>query len=200
MLYNVFSGHGADLYGVEPVSYYVKNVLLNWNVCVPLALFALPSVLLAYFFHSGPPAGWRPKAHYRLLPALLIYAAAALWLLVFFSTAHKEERFLFPIYPLIALLAALCVGAWVRSWPGSYALANLLLVAFVVLSVSRGYALHRNFSASTETFRHFHDHFYVNQKSLDLSRFQVGTVRLLPCSCCTTFPIVRKFLTLKMRP
>lgn len=32
ILYNVFTSHGPDLYGVEPVSYYFINAFLNFNI------------------------------------------------------------------------------------------------------------------------------------------------------------------------
>ena len=43
--YNVLGqggdGHGSDLYGVEPFSYYVKNLVLNFNVVVVLFVLSL---------------------------------------------------------------------------------------------------------------------------------------------------------------
>lgn len=52
VLYNVFSEHGPDLYGVEPVSFYVKNLLLNWNVAIVLAILSLPLSLHVYVRNS----------------------------------------------------------------------------------------------------------------------------------------------------
>lgn len=49
--YNVLDageGRGDELYGVEPASYYVKNLFLNTSVAFPLAL-VLP--LLALFLY-----------------------------------------------------------------------------------------------------------------------------------------------------
>jgi hypothetical protein len=37
--------------------------------------------------------------------------ALYLWFAVFFLQSHKEERFLYPVYPLIALMAACAVDA-----------------------------------------------------------------------------------------
>uniref|UniRef100_A0A1I7SWF4 Mannosyltransferase n=1 Tax=Bursaphelenchus xylophilus TaxID=6326 RepID=A0A1I7SWF4_BURXY len=50
MLYNVFSGHGPDLYGTEPVSFYLKNLFLNWNVGLVPILLSLPAALFVYVF------------------------------------------------------------------------------------------------------------------------------------------------------
>jgi hypothetical protein len=33
---------------VAPISYYLKNLLLNWNVATILALIALPLALIVY--------------------------------------------------------------------------------------------------------------------------------------------------------
>ncbi|KAK6052433.1 plasmid Maintenance Protein [Cooperia oncophora] len=50
VLYNVFSEHGPDLYGVEPLSYYLKNLVLNWNIAVLLVPLAIPFSALNYLF------------------------------------------------------------------------------------------------------------------------------------------------------
>lgn len=49
--YNVLDageGRGDELYGVEPVSYYVKNLFLNTSIAFPLAL-ALPLLALPLY-------------------------------------------------------------------------------------------------------------------------------------------------------
>ena len=97
--YNIFSSHGPDLYGTEPLSYYFKNAFLNMTVAFPLSL-VLPVVLLAKSWSKN----MRDIFYYsrKWLPLLALY----LWYFVFFMQPHKEERFLYPIYPLIALAAA----------------------------------------------------------------------------------------------
>lgn len=44
-------------------------------------------------------------------PYWLTLAPMYLWMLIFFSQPHKEERFLFPIYPLICLSGAVALSA-----------------------------------------------------------------------------------------
>lgn len=44
-------------------------------------------------------------------PYWLTLAPMYIWILIFFSQPHKEERFLFPIYPLICLSAAVALSA-----------------------------------------------------------------------------------------
>ena len=46
ILYNVFTSHGANLYGVEPASFYLVNTVLNFNLAVLFAFVALPLCLL----------------------------------------------------------------------------------------------------------------------------------------------------------
>ncbi|MFH4984880.1 hypothetical protein AB6A40_011589 [Gnathostoma spinigerum] len=48
VLYNVLSSHGPDLYGVEPLSYYLKNLILNWNVACVLTPLSVPVAGLAF--------------------------------------------------------------------------------------------------------------------------------------------------------
>ena len=45
------------------------------------------------------------------IPHYLTLIPMYLWILIFFTQAHKEERFLYPIYPLICLSAALTLDA-----------------------------------------------------------------------------------------
>jgi alpha-1,2-mannosyltransferase len=106
---------------------------------------------------------------YRINPLILIFITASLWILIFFAQPHKEERFMFPIFPLIALLAAVTLVAFCFIVPGFRVFNSAIVFVFVILSVSRGYALHRNFSASIETYKAFHDHFVFNAGKLDLS-------------------------------
>ena len=42
ILYNVFTPHGPSLYGTAPLSYYLLNLFLNWNVFAMLTVIALP--------------------------------------------------------------------------------------------------------------------------------------------------------------
>lgn len=108
---------------------------------------------------------------------VLIAAAVFLWLAIFFLQPHKEERFLFPIFPLIALLTAVGLEAITYLHPKMINLSNLVLVIFVLLSISRGYALHRNYSGSMDTYKKFHDNFLINQGKLNFNSVE-GPVTL----------------------
>ncbi|CAM9298328.1 unnamed protein product, partial [Ascophyllum nodosum] len=109
--YNVLDagdGRGDELYGVEPASYYVKNLFLNTSVAFPLAV-ALP--LLALLFY--PMADKVAKSEIR--QKLLMCSPGMLWLVIMFLKAHKEERFLYPIYPSIFLAAACTLDITVQA-------------------------------------------------------------------------------------
>ncbi|KAL9088219.1 MAG: hypothetical protein Q9159_003202 [Coniocarpon cinnabarinum] len=96
-LYNVFSseGRGPELYGTEPWYFYVLNLSLNFNLGFWLALLALPLATV------------NQRAIY--LPNILTYVLLSpfyLWLVAMSLPAHKEERFMYPIYPCLAFNAA----------------------------------------------------------------------------------------------
>ncbi len=99
-------GAGDNLYGVEPWWWYLLNLGANLGVVLPLALL-FPFALLGL---SWPNWSSRAKAE-----ALVFVSPAFLWLGVMTSRPHKEERFLFPIYPLLALCAALTLHGLVAA-------------------------------------------------------------------------------------
>ncbi|KAF8361342.1 algn-9 [Pristionchus pacificus] len=188
VMYNIFSTHGPDLYGTEPLSYYLKNLALNWNIASLLWLAALPlgAVVSALVFpiHKtakrimGMPVS--PSFYRRLFPVALTILSIGLWFTVFFTQAHKEERFLFPVFPLLALLTAITLDALNRlsshfSLPSpSYWLLGL----FILLSTSRAYSLHRNYSGTIDTYKAFADYLSDNHQNFDFS------IRNDPLSVC----------------
>lgn len=103
IVYNVFTSHGPDLYGTEPISYYFINGFLNFNFVFLGALVAPIGLLLAW---AVVPA--KPRNKY-CLPYWYSLAPLYLWFIVMFAQSHKEERFLFPIYPMICLAGAITV-------------------------------------------------------------------------------------------
>jgi hypothetical protein len=111
------SGEGDELYGIEASSYYTRNLFLTMSISWPLAVAAPVFLIRKYLYQrldmsdqikdkdigkidkSRQLAGNRPPIEILFLPAII-------WLCVLFSRPHKEERFLYPIYPMIALMAA----------------------------------------------------------------------------------------------
>lgn len=105
VLYNVIyadENAGPNIFGVEPLSYYIYNLLLNFNIFAPLAYIGLIFVPLARLF--------APKFQDHKLSSLQFLAVLSpigVWSIIFFSQPHKEERFLYPIYSTILLSASL---------------------------------------------------------------------------------------------
>ncbi|KAH7319887.1 Alg9-like mannosyltransferase family-domain-containing protein [Stachybotrys elegans] len=102
VMYNIFSSSGGpDLYGTEPWTFYFKNLALNFNIWFPLALLALPLFVLQKLvapssqgFQSG-------------LRTVVFVSPFYMWLAIFTAQPHKEERFMYPAYPLLMLNASL---------------------------------------------------------------------------------------------
>lgn len=116
--YNVFpeGERGPDLYGTESAYYYLHNLLLNLNVVVPFALASLPALAITYrieYRRLGDRAGPESSSHYTEMAVRL--APMYLWFAIMFVQPHKEERFLYPVYPLIYFNAAVTIYL-ARGW------------------------------------------------------------------------------------
>ncbi|KAH9950929.1 glycosyltransferase family 22 protein [Amylocystis lapponica] len=117
--YNVFpdAQRGPELYGTESVFFYLSNLLLNFNVIVPLALLSLPALAITYrvdrkrLGERSPPPG--ESSRYALLAVRL--APVYVWMQILTAQSHKEERFMFPVYPLICFNAAVTLYL-MRGW------------------------------------------------------------------------------------
>lgn len=139
MLYNVFprEGTGSHLYGIAPASYYAINLFLNLPVAT--LVFAIYPVLLLLHIAAGDAHRSRRRA--------TLGAAAYLALAVFVAQPHKEERFLAPMYPLVALVAAIGIDDATRGMRGngasrvrrgfSLAIVGAYVVGSIVLGASR---------------------------------------------------------------
>ncbi|KAG8880375.1 mannosyltransferase [Tulasnella sp. 332] len=124
--YNVLNSDpsvGPQLYGTEPWYFYILNLILNFNVMVPLALASLPALLVTHQVdhkrlgivptpESNAPAVLSSSPYTLLLVRL---APLYLWLGILSLQPHKEERFMFPIYPLICFNAAVTLYL-MRGW------------------------------------------------------------------------------------
>eukprot|EP00536_Pseudo-nitzschia_multiseries_P001021 jgi/Psemu1/317480/estExt_fgenesh1_pm.C_130003 len=100
LLYNTQAG-GDELYGVEPLSYYVKNLVLNLSYVAPVGLVGILPLVWSLLWSRSTSSIWKD--------GLGLMAPLYLWLAVVMPRPHKEERFLFPIYP------SLCLGASIVS-------------------------------------------------------------------------------------
>jgi alpha-1,2-mannosyltransferase len=117
--YNIFGGseRGPDLYGTSPWNFYLLNLILNFNVLVPLSLLSLPALYITSivdrkrlgFVKAGPDQS-SPFVvlGVRLMPLYV-------WLGILTLQAHKEERFMFPAYPILCFNAAVALYL-IRGW------------------------------------------------------------------------------------
>lgn len=101
VIYNVFSGKGPELYGTEPWQFYFRNLFLNFHVWFLLALVSLPVLLLQRILRGGTST---KQSHIR---GIVFISPFYLWLVNFTLQPHKEERFMYPAYPALALNAAI---------------------------------------------------------------------------------------------
>ena len=89
------------------------------------------------------------------------------WLSVFWSQAHKEERFLFPIYPLIVVAGAISVDTIQKLWYHFFVkvqkkhylehttwISLLFIGLSILLSIMRMVALYKNYHASMDIWMH----------------------------------------------
>ncbi|RMX59413.1 hypothetical protein pdam_00013024 [Pocillopora damicornis] len=149
VLYNVFGKGGPSLYGVEPWSFYFLNGFLNFNIVFPMALLALPACVI-------------PSS---VLPIWLSLMGMYIWILIFFTRPHKEERFLFPIYPFFCLFGAVTLtnsqklfhGLFFSGSRHHYSASSTWFavsasVVFSVLSLSRSSALYYGYHAPMDLF------------------------------------------------
>lgn len=117
--YNIFGGseRGPDLYGTSPWYFYILNLLLNFNILLVLAFVSLPSLAITYFVDRKRLGLTKPGPNesspftilaLRLLPMYL-------WASILTVQPHKEERFMFPTYPLICFNASVTIYL-LRGW------------------------------------------------------------------------------------
>jgi alpha-1,2-mannosyltransferase len=170
-IWNIFTynttGGGDELYGIEPPLYYIKNVGLNFNFAGFLGVVGALPLLMGRMLLSKQYNGDGAK--------ILTLVPMYLWLAVVVPRPHKEERFLFPIYPMMCFGAAIvideildavpCIAEKCRSMKsGSKRTERKLLLGLLVLSpvaiisISRSLALHHNYTAPLALYRHLFNH------------------------------------------
>lgn len=96
--YNVAGGGDSALYGVEDSLYYLRTGFLAFNAALPAALLALPAELFAALVRRRRPR-W---------DLLAVVASFYLWAGFMTAIPHKEERFLYVVYPQARARAGLC--------------------------------------------------------------------------------------------
>ncbi|GMI85351.1 EMS-mutagenized bri1 suppressor 3 [Hibiscus trionum] len=98
LVYNVLGGGESHLYGTEGPLFYLRNGFNNFNFCFILALLFL---------------GILPIARKKYAPDLIIIISPLyIWLSFMSLQPHKEERFLYPIYPLVCVAASAVIESF----------------------------------------------------------------------------------------
>jgi alpha-1,2-mannosyltransferase len=147
--YNLFGGaeRGPDLYGTEPWHFYIFNLIINFNVLTVLAAFSLPALVITHMVDYSR-LGVKKHSEDESSPYLLLGIRLApfyLWLLVLSLQPHKEERFMFPVYPLLCFNSAVALYL-IRGW----------LDAFVTKSVSQYAVCHSRVSSRSRSSDKLH--------------------------------------------
>lgn len=117
--YNVFPdpSRGPGLYGTEPWYFYLLNLSLNFNILLPMALFSLPALAITYRIDrhrlGTTVSSTEQSSPFRLLALRLL--PLYIWVGIMSIQPHKEERFMYPVYPLVCFNAAV-VTYLLRGW------------------------------------------------------------------------------------
>lgn len=166
VFYNVLSdsSRGPEIFGTEPWHFYLRNLSLNFNLWFLLALSAGPILGLQFLLRGRSTTKQSP------FRSMVFAAPLYLWLAIFSSQPHKEERFMYPAYPFLALNAAIALHttlAYVgNSDPAKIvgkipAKLKLYLVSIVMLlaidiSVARTIGLYSAYHAPLEVYSPLH--------------------------------------------
>eukprot|EP00842_Homolaphlyctis_polyrhiza_P006270 jgi/Hompol1/6644/HPOL_000759-RA len=110
VLYNILGGQdrGPSIYGTEPWHFYFANGLLNFNLAFPCALACFPLLIAA--LRISPSLIYADISRFKLYGQAghltLCFSLFYGWLAIFTLQPHKEERFLFVVFPIICFCAA----------------------------------------------------------------------------------------------
>uniref|UniRef100_A0A5B7AZE9 Mannosyltransferase n=1 Tax=Davidia involucrata TaxID=16924 RepID=A0A5B7AZE9_DAVIN len=157
LLYNVLGGGESHLYGTEGPLYYLRNGFNNFNFCFVLALLFL---------------GVLPIARKKYVPDLLIVISPLyIWLAFMSFHPHKEERFLYPIYPLVCVAASAVIECFPDFFRDKYdrndnsilvwlakGLRPVVLALILCASHARTFSLIHGYSAPSMIYKHLEYH------------------------------------------
>ncbi|XP_010915516.1 alpha-1,2-mannosyltransferase ALG9 [Elaeis guineensis] len=154
--YNVLGGGESHLYGTEGPTFYLRNGFNNFNFSFVLALLFL---------------GILPIARKKYAPDLLIVVSPMyIWLAFMSLQPHKEERFLYPIYPLICVAATAVIDSLPDLLRDKYAIEDSIIVKIakglrpvllgliLCASHSRTFSILNAYSAPLEIYKHLQYH------------------------------------------
>jgi alpha-1,2-mannosyltransferase len=143
----------------------LRNLALNFNIWLPIALAAHPLIFLQHYLGAVPVSRqtfWR---------SVTLTGGFYHWLAIFSFQPHKEERFMYPAYPLIALNAAYSIHillqmfghtsqrsilAKVPAWLKLVSIIGLILSA-TLISLLRTSGLITGYSAPLKVYAPLHE-------------------------------------------
>ncbi|XWS27334.1 hypothetical protein CRYUN_Cryun26dG0106300 [Craigia yunnanensis] len=157
LVYNVLGGGESHLYGTEGPLFYIRNGFNNFNFCFILALLFL---------------GILPIARKKYAPDLLIVISPLyIWLAFMSLQPHKEERFLYPIYPLVCVAASAVIESFpdlFRDKYNPYDNSIIVMIAKILRPValslilcashSRTFSLINGYAAPLEVYKILEHH------------------------------------------
>ncbi|KAI3497162.1 hypothetical protein L1887_39574 [Cichorium endivia] len=156
LVYNVLGGGESHLYGTEGPLFYLKNAFNNFNFAFIFAMVFL--VILPFTKNKYAP------------DMLIVVSPVYIWLAFMSLQPHKEERFLYPIYPLICVAAAAVIESIPDFFYDRYrtdqsflhkmakSLRPLLIGLILCASHSRTFSLINGYAAPLEIYKHFEHH------------------------------------------
>ncbi|KAF4551353.1 Alg9-like mannosyltransferase-like protein 3 [Elsinoe fawcettii] len=148
--YNVLSavaGKGPNIFGTEPWHFYIRNLLINWNLWFLISLLAIPLLYYQDFVYRKPATKSSWIRNFTFATPLYM------WLAIFTIQPHKEERFMYPIYPAIALNAAMALHVSLihLSSSGGGASVISLIPARLRLLIAAGFTITAVFLGASRT-------------------------------------------------
>ncbi|KPI35848.1 Alpha-1,2-mannosyltransferase alg9 [Cyphellophora attinorum] len=128
----------------EPWHYYIRNLLLNFNAFFLLSLASFPMLVIQTLFFRGQ------TTKQTVFRTIILLSPFYLWLAIFTMQPHKEERFMYPAYPFLALNAAIALhmlltwlghrptntNSLLAKIPARAKLFVILLTVFLTLNIS----------------------------------------------------------------
>ncbi|KAI6713236.1 hypothetical protein JHW43_004216 [Diplocarpon mali] len=163
VFYNIFSGHGKgpEIYGTEPWHFYIRNLLLNFNIWFVLACAALPLFAIQKLLSRSSQAN-----SVTGLRSIIFMAPFYMWLGIFSLQPHKEERFMYPMYPSLALNGAMSLhiilAAFGQSDPKTLVgkihpklkllVVSIIMIGSIDVGVARIYGIYTAYSAPLKIY------------------------------------------------
>lgn len=133
------------LYGVEPWYFYLLNLTLNFNIVTYIQIFFLfllsPLTYILLYLRKTY------IKRYRLNIAIML--ASFSWLIFMSYLPHKEERFMYTIYPFICYLAA---ETYNSLFIHRKLLKTGIMIGVVLLSASRTIQICRGYSTPLQVW------------------------------------------------